>query len=209
MTVTVNAESAVLSNSTSDIGTSSDDLSLSATSTAGEYVWGRAGADMITGNSGADHLFGGSGNDILDGKDDADVIFGGAGDDKITGGFGADILTGGTGTDIFIWNSADKGPAGSPTVDHITDFTKSSDVIDICDLLDTNGESSTELLKHLSVTDDASGITISIHTGKDSTVTNDITNKIVLDNIHYGDVGATSASEILTALGQHLLIDKT
>jgi len=209
LTVIVNDESSVLSNSTSDIGTSSDDLSLSATSTAGEYIWGRAGADTITGNSGADHLFGGSGNDTLDGKDGTDVIFGGAGDDKITGGFGADILTGGTGADIFTWAVGDKGATNSPTIDHITDFTKSSDVIDIRDLLDTNGESAAELLKYLSVTDDDSGITISIHTDKDSAVTDDITNKIVLDNIHYADVGAASASEILTALGQHLLIDKT
>ena len=42
LTVTVDAESSVISNSTSDIGTSSDDLSLSATSTAGEYICNRS-----------------------------------------------------------------------------------------------------------------------------------------------------------------------
>ena len=160
-------------------------------------------ATTINGYGGDDILIGGVGNDTLNG---------GLGNDILTGGKGNDTLTGGDGSDTFLWTVTDKGTTSAPTIDHITDFVASTDIIDIRDLLDTGNESAADLLKHLSVTDDATtGITISIHSGTASTVTTDITNQIVLDSVHYGDVGASSASTILTTLiaNQHLLIDKT
>lgn len=143
------------------------------------------GADSIAGGTGNDYLFGQGGKDTLNGNEGNDHLYGGAGNDTITGALGADILTGGSGADTFIWNYSDKVTAGSPDVDHITDFDKSTDVIDIRDLLD-NGTTAgtTELLKHLSATDTATGVTISIHSGRVNTDTTDVTNQIVLDGVH-------------------------
>ena len=211
LTVTVDAESSVISNSTSDIGTSSDDLSLSATSTAGEYIWGRAGADTITGNSGADHLFGGSGDDKITGGAGDDVVFGGSGKDALIGGLGEDILTGGTGADIFIWAVDDKGETNSPVTDTITDFDKSSDFIDISDLLDHSSTGlEADLKNYLSIGSDSnSNLTIQIHASANGK--NDVTNTIVLQGVHSSDFGAGATSTaILNTLidSQHLLIDK-
>ncbi|HSI43509.1 MAG TPA: Calx-beta domain-containing protein, partial [Methylotenera sp.] len=75
----------------------------------------------VTGNSLNNRITGNAGNNVL---------IGGTGDDRIIGGAGSDTLTGDTGTsangtlgkDIFEWNLADKGTAGAPSIDTITDF---------------------------------------------------------------------------------------
>ncbi|MEO8057997.1 MAG: VCBS domain-containing protein [Burkholderiales bacterium] len=95
----------------------------------GSTIDGGAGNDSITGSAGSDKLIGGAGNDTLSG---------GAGDDILIGGAGNDALTGGLGHDVFRWQLADKGTAGAPARDVITDFDNASysgDVLDLRDLL--------------------------------------------------------------------------
>ena len=105
-------------------------------------VTGNAVANRITGNDGANTLIGLGGDDRL---------LGGKGNDILTGDTGAPA-NGGFGKDIFEWNLADKGVAGTPAIDQITDFvytgnatgtTARTDALDLRDLL--VGEQSTEL----------------------------------------------------------------
>jgi Ca2+-binding RTX toxin-like protein len=94
----------------------------------------------LTGTAAADAIGGSTGIDTLNG---------GAGNDTLSGGAGNDTLTGGTGADTFAWKLADHGTAGSPTVDHITDFNSatrasgSGDVLDLRDLLQGETASAT------------------------------------------------------------------
>ncbi|WP_301102170.1 tandem-95 repeat protein, partial [Propionivibrio sp.] len=86
---------------------------------------------LITGGNAGEILIGGGGNDTLNSA---------AGDDVLIGGAGNDIMSGGLGADVFQWNFADRGAAGVPAVDTITDFSVSNsaaskDVLDLRDLL--------------------------------------------------------------------------
>lgn len=97
-------------------------------------------------------IIGTAGDDVLLGGSASDSISGGAGNDVISGGAGDDWLTGGLGSDTFRWSLADKGTAGSPAVDTITDFdtaTQASggDVLDLRDLL--QGETAGSLADYL------------------------------------------------------------
>jgi len=99
-------------------------------------VYGQSGTDLIYGSSGNDYLNGGVGNDGLRG---------GAGNDTLLGGAGNDVLRGDAGADVFRWELADKGTAGTPAADIITDFNTAlpsagGDVLDLRDLL--QGEAS-------------------------------------------------------------------
>jgi Ca2+-binding RTX toxin-like protein len=101
------------------------------------------GDNAIIGTAGDDVLLGGSSNDVISGGDGNDLISGGAGDD---------LLGGGLGSDVFAWSLADKGTAGSPAVDTITDFNTAAraaggDVLDLRDLL--SGENSGNLTDYL------------------------------------------------------------
>ncbi|MFP5381738.1 MAG: VCBS domain-containing protein, partial [Gammaproteobacteria bacterium] len=93
-----------------------------------DLAYGGAGNDTLNGGNGNDWLFGGVGNDVLDG---------GAGNDTLLGGAGNDILTGGLGADVFKWTLTDRGSAGAPALDTITDFDNvdNSDKLDLRDLL--------------------------------------------------------------------------
>jgi T1SS-143 domain-containing protein len=178
-----------------------------------DHIRGGDGNDVLFGGSGSDKLDGGTGNDHLIGSLGNDILIGGDGDDHLYGGLGNDTMTGGTGVDRFVWNANDQGTTGAPAIDHITDFSKTSDIIDIRDLLDTNGDKTLTALKaYLSVsTDSNSNITIEVHQGNTGLST-DITNKIVLDGVHYSDFGSgATATTILNTLvdSQHLLIDKS
>ncbi|SHH06626.1 VCBS domain-containing protein [Massilia sp. CF038] len=110
-------------------------------------------------------LTGNSVDNRIEGNSGANIIDGGAGNDYLIGGAGNDTLTGGTGSDVFAWRLADRGTAGAPAKDTITDFTYGGgnsnvesgtagvavgggDVLDLRDLL--QGEHTT-----LSVTDPA------------------------------------------------------
>ena len=120
------------------------------TGTAGnDRIDGGAGNDTLNGAAGNDILIGGLGNDTLDGGDGIDelrggagndILIGGNGNDILVGGLGNDTLTGGAGSDVFRWEFADRGSAGSPAVDTVTDFNNAlpsagGDVLDLRDLL--------------------------------------------------------------------------
>lgn len=103
---------------------------------------GARGNDHLNGNKGNDTLYGGDGNDDLRGGQDNDELHGGdgtdtlggdAGDDRLEGGSGQDVLTGGLGQDIFQFKVADAqyGNLASGQVETITDFTHSSDLIQL------------------------------------------------------------------------------
>ena len=98
------------------------------------------GASLLVGNDGNDTLNGGAGNDRLIGGAGNDTLNGGAGNDIIYGGQGNDTLNGGAGADVFAWKLADRGSAGTPATDQVTDFNLTSagsggDSIDLRDLL--------------------------------------------------------------------------
>lgn len=67
--------------------------------------------------------------------DESDTLEGLAGDDILQGKSGNDTLTGGAGDDTFIWSVNDKGTAGSPDIDTITDFTEGNNLLQLHDLL--------------------------------------------------------------------------
>jgi hypothetical protein len=105
---------------------------------------GDAGNDVLRGGEENDTLNGGDGNDRLEGGAGDDTLVGGIGLDTLLGGAGNDILTGGFGSDVFQWELADRGAAGTPAVDTVTDFDvalpgSGGDVLDLRDLL--TGES--------------------------------------------------------------------
>ncbi|MEZ5924862.1 MAG: calcium-binding protein [Hyphomicrobiaceae bacterium] len=86
------------------LGGSNFDDTLTAHSTFGSAIFGRAGNDQIIGQSGHDILDGGAGGDDIVGGDGDDIIFGGTGDDHIHGGLNAGDNFGdaGDGTDDVI-----------------------------------------------------------------------------------------------------------
>jgi T1SS-143 domain-containing protein len=105
-----------------------------------DNISGMGGDDRLYGNAGSDTLDGGAGNDALYGGSGNDILIGGAGNDRLHGGAGNDTLTGGSGADVFMWQLADKGTAGTPAVDTITDFNLAApsaggDQLDLRDLL--------------------------------------------------------------------------
>ena len=100
---------------------------------------GANGNDRLNGGKGNDHLNGGRGNDVvnggtgndrLHGNGGADTLFGGGGNDTLAGGQGRDILHGGAGADHFVFRALRDSAPGSQR-DHITDFSKVADLIDV------------------------------------------------------------------------------
>nr|WP_317984269.1 type I secretion C-terminal target domain-containing protein [Candidatus Dactylopiibacterium carminicum] len=109
---------------------------------------GGAGHDLLSGGHGNDILNGGSGDDFLFGGHGNDILNGGSGNDRLVGGAGNDVLTGGTGSDVFVWQLGDRGTVGTPAVDTITDFDKttaSGDALNLRDLLQGEQHSGTDL----------------------------------------------------------------
>ncbi|WP_281707619.1 M10 family metallopeptidase C-terminal domain-containing protein [Phaeobacter italicus] len=123
---------------------------------ADDILRGSGGRDTLVGGLGDDRLIGGQGYDVLIGglTDDGhsggpdndtmygqrgydrleggagrDRLFGGNGRDTLVGGDGADTLNGGFGADTFVFDHADMGET-----DHITDFGRGADVIDLSGL---------------------------------------------------------------------------
>ncbi|HHC29724.1 MAG TPA: calcium-binding protein, partial [Rhodobacterales bacterium] len=87
-------------------------------------------ADSLDGGGGADLLRGRAGDDTLVGGFEDDRLFGGRGDDVIIPGEGVDMMKGGRDNDTFVFESfTDITPTG-PT-DHILDFRKGADLIDL------------------------------------------------------------------------------
>ncbi|QID17096.1 retention module-containing protein [Nitrogeniibacter mangrovi] len=112
---------------------------------------GGGGNDILVGTDLVDTLNGGDGNDTLYGGGGNDTLNGGDGNDLLVGGAGNDTLTGGLGADVFQWTLADKGTAGSPSVDHVTDFdtapvgASAGDAIDLRDLLQGEAHAGTSM----------------------------------------------------------------
>lgn len=91
-----------------------------ASSEGNNSLWGGSGSDLLIGANDADQLGGGAGDDTLVGE---------AGNDSLWGATGDDSLTGGDGIDTFIF-------AGAHGFDVISDFTISSDILDLSQLAD-------------------------------------------------------------------------
>ncbi len=181
----------------------------------GQSVTGTMGQALITGSDGRDIIHGAQGNDVTKAGDGADKLYGDLGDDILVGGKGNDLLTGGAGHDTFAWLHGDQGSLLTPAVDHIVDFDKTKDVIDISDLLDHNGEKSADVLKsYLSIGADTKNLTIEVHDPAAASGTSGaVVEKIVLDNVSYdqmtGASGSTAQQVIDYMINNHLLdIDK-
>lgn len=175
-----------------------------------DILFGQGGNDTLNGDAGNDLLFGGSGNDTLNGGLGNDILTGGDGDDILIGGAGNDTLTGGSGSDKFVWKSGDQGTTTTPAVDHVTDFDKAHDTLDISDLL--QGHSSNYLTIDSSNT---SNVTIQIHDltqSESSAASGKVIESITLDHVSYSDLtGQTNstANDVLnTLLNNHLLTIK-
>ncbi|MGL6419801.1 VWA domain-containing protein, partial [Aeromonas allosaccharophila] len=152
-----------------------------------DRIYGQGGVDLLFGGSGDDLLFGGNGNDGLRGGTGKDILDGGTGNDYLSGGLGKDILTGGEGADIFVWNKGDAS-ANNPATDVITDFNKTAnntvdlnqkDVIDLSDLLDSDGSKSEASLKGLlSIFEDGGKVRLEV---RDDTSQHNLMQTIVLE----------------------------
>ena len=76
----------------------------------------------------------GTGNDvanILRGNKGANALDGKGGNDFITGAAGRDVLTGGTGADRFDFNAISESAKNATYRDHVTDFLRGADKIDL------------------------------------------------------------------------------
>jgi Ca2+-binding RTX toxin-like protein len=148
-----------------------------------DKLHGGLGDDILFGQGGNDELYGNDGNDILYGGTGSDKLDGGAGNDILSGGLGNDILTGGEGADIFVWNKGDAS-ASNPATDVITDFNKTAnnvqkDVIDLSDLLDSDGGKSEASLKGLlSIFEDSGKVRLEV---RDDTPQHNLMQTIVLE----------------------------
>jgi T1SS-143 domain-containing protein len=98
----------------------------------------------------------GSGSTAMGGATMAETLTGSSSDDIITGGGGNDTMAGGLGADTFVWHFGDKGTAGTPAVDKITDFGTaaytaggSGDRLDLRDLLQGESQSGGNLTNYL------------------------------------------------------------
>ena len=138
---------------TENAGEGTDTVEIAASFTPISYTLGSNFENLLihgtadvngVGNALDNRLTGNDGNNALSGLD---------GNDRLIGGMDNDLLSGGLGNDIFEWNLADKGTAGSPAVDTISDFVYTgnatgtvarTDALDLRDLL--VGEASTELV---------------------------------------------------------------
>lgn len=96
-----------------------------------DIIYGEDAIDYLYGDAGNDELHGGAGSDTIYGGDGADTIYGDMANDVIDGGAGADTLTGGGNVDTFVFMAATSFDA----VDTITDFNKTTDKIDLSDIL--------------------------------------------------------------------------
>jgi surface adhesion protein len=175
-------------------------------SPAADTLAGNDGNDILVGAAGNDTLGGGNGIDLLRGGSGADTLAGGAGNDIVVGGAGNDTLSGGTGADVFQWTLADRGSAGSPAVDTITDFNTATpsaggDVIDLRDLL--SGENSGNLANFIHFSTNGTSTTIQVSSsgafdGSNYGAATDQT--IVLQNVNLFSGGLSSDQQIIQDL---------
>jgi VCBS repeat-containing protein len=127
-------------------GEGTDTIEIEATYNPGTYTIATDFENVLLNGSFNANVIGNASANRITGNDGDNTLSGLAGDDRLIGGKGDDTLTGGANNDIFEWNLADKGSAGSPAIDTITDFVYNATKIDSLDLRDLLvGEASTEL----------------------------------------------------------------
>ncbi len=130
---------------------------------------------------GIEAVVGSAYNDKLVGDKGANLIDGGAGNDLLSGGKGADVLIGGAGNDTFVWARSDVGTG----VDHVTDFGKGHDMLDLSDLF--AGQKGNHADK-VQLVDDVAGSHLMAKIG------GSFVEVAMLDNVHH-----TSAADLLKA----------
>lgn len=127
-------------------GEGTDTIEIEATYNPGTYTIATNFENVLLNGSLNANVIGNASANRITGNDGDNTLSGLAGDDRLIGGKGNDTLTGGANNDIFEWNLADKGSAGSPAIDTITDFVYNATKADSLDLRDLLvGEASTEL----------------------------------------------------------------
>ena len=109
-----------------------------------DKLYGGDGDDSLQGNGGNDWLYGGSGDDTLNGGDGDDLLDGGADYDYLYGGLGADSLYGDgdaaeSSYDTFIFKSFEESRSGDGNRDTIYDFEQGNDVIDLSEIVISDG----------------------------------------------------------------------
>lgn len=124
-------------------------------------------------------IFGGDGDNSIIGSGHNDIIFGGGGHDTLTGGLG---------DDIFGWHSTDIGSALAPAVDHITDFSMTTDPLhqgsfgdDHLDLRDLISDAKADTLDNY-LTIEHNGANAELHIS--TTAGGPVTQTIVLENVY-------------------------
>ncbi|WP_296511284.1 VCBS domain-containing protein, partial [Rhodoferax sp.] len=188
------------------------------------YVLAANLENLVAYDGGVINLTGNASDNRIEGNGAANTISGLGGNDLIIGGKGNDILTGGTGSDTFAWRLNDGGTAGSPAVDHVTDFNygggysnvslSGGDVLDLRELLvgehtssGNSGGAATDvaisnLLNYIDINVNGTNTEIRISStggfagGTYSAAAED--QRIILDNVNlYTAVGTTSGNEAL------------
>ena len=96
-----------------------------------DMLRGMDGDDSLFGSDGNDLILGGNGDDMMSGGADRDTLIGGTGNDTLAGDQGRDTLTGGAGEDVFRFASVTHSGLGVFERDHIADFTRGQDRIDL------------------------------------------------------------------------------
>ncbi|MCW2309263.1 cadherin domain-containing protein [Rhodobium gokarnense] len=126
--------------------------------------------ESVTGSVGDDSIAGGDGNDTLDGAAGNDTLVGGNDDDDLTGGAGDDNLAGSLGSDTFVYSAAGFGH------DTVTDFVAGAGTDDAI-------EFSTGLFADFNAV-----LAAASDDGTDTTITLDVDNTIVLQDVVVNDL---------------------
>ena len=128
--------------------------------------------ENLAGSAHADTLYGDGANNSLWGLGGDDDLDGGAGNDWIYGGAGNDTLTGGVGNDVFVFD-----PGFGEDI--ITDFAAGAGTEDIIAF-----RGAPNLTSYADVLNNAAD------DGTDTTITLDIDNSIVLNNVVVSDLSS-------------------
>ncbi|WP_163836140.1 retention module-containing protein [Spartinivicinus ruber] len=138
----------------------------------------------------------------VSGSSGHDAILGDAGDDIIFASAGSDSLTGSGGADQFIWNkdAVASGTVAKPIEDHITDFNKGEDILNLKDLLE--GENVDTIDDYLAINIDGKSTTIEVSPAGDDQVVQ----KVVLENVDLSSQYGTADSHTIL---QNMINDGT
>ncbi len=137
-----------LASQNNSLGGLMDNVSLKASGSGDDVIFGGSGSDMISGGGGNDVLYGSSGvsssgssavssahgsaaadNDTIHGGNGNDTIYGNRGDDHLFGDAGNDIVNGGRGNDVVAGGAGNDRLAGNSGDDILSDGS-GSDVVE-------------------------------------------------------------------------------